>query len=294
MGRQTLLLLFVFSGGAIAALGGYALFGHTHAAAANARVTAGYGNAGSYGMMSGGHGAAMMRRFSGRGSGPGMMGRYDGGMPGPRKPGSSYCGGYGPGMMRGGYGNDATQSSVTPTQLAAVRDRVEAQLANCGNKGFTVGEVMAFTNNDYVLVKDPSGTPAYELLADPEGRWLMPEPPSMMWNTRYGMAQRMNGGAHHNVWPEMMGSHGAPMATGQTGSPAGPPLTEAQAKARANAWLAQNRPGTTTADATTLPGYFTIDVTASGTKVGMLSVHQRTGAIWYHTWHGRFLGDQDF
>ena len=43
-----------------------------------------------------------------------------------------------------------------------------------------------------------------------------------------------------------------------------------------------------------LPGYFTIDVTASGKKVGMLSVNQTTGAAWYHTWHGGFLADQDF
>ena len=49
-----------------------------------------------------------------------------------------------------------------------------------------------------------------------------------------------------------------------------------------------------TADATALPGYFTIDVTSNGKKVGLLSVNEATGAVWYHTWHGEFQADQDF
>lgn len=60
------------------------------------------------------------------------------------------------------------------------------------HKSFTVGEIMAFTNNDYILVEDPKGQPAFELLADPKGRWLIPEPgPNVMWNTSYGMMRGM-------------------------------------------------------------------------------------------------------
>ena len=45
----------------------------------------------------------------------------------------------------------------------------------------------AFTNNDYVAVHDPSGKPAFEMITDLATNWVMEEPPSMMWNTRYGM-----------------------------------------------------------------------------------------------------------
>jgi hypothetical protein len=45
---------------------------------------------------------------------------------------------------------------------------------------------MAFTNSDYLAVRDPHGKPAFELLTTPNPSWLMEEPPSMMWNSRYG------------------------------------------------------------------------------------------------------------
>lgn len=187
------------------------------------------------------------------------------GMPGP----GGMMGGWG-GMMGGSFGNGtATQTSVTPAELASVRDRVEKRLAGSRFAGFRVAEVMAFTNNDYVLLDDTAGKPAFELLVDPDGRWLMPEPQSMMWNTSYGM-------------PHWFGAAGTPVSS------------PAEAKKRADAWLALHRPGEVTADATTLPGYFTIDVTKAGAKVGMLSVDGRTGAVWFHTWHARFLADRDF
>jgi hypothetical protein len=100
----------------------------------------------------------------------------------------------------------------------------------------------------------------------------------MMWNTSYGMMRGVS-------------VPGCPWAaTAATGSP----LTATQAKTRADAWLAQRYPGRVTADATALPGYFTIDVTKDDTKVGMLSVNKTTGAVWYHTWHRTFVADKDF
>jgi hypothetical protein len=196
-------------------------------------------------------------------------------------------GGYGngAGMMGGAFGGGSVQSSVTPAELAAVRDRVEQQLAAWGYKGFAVGEIMAFTNNDYVLVEDAKGAPAFELLADPSGRWLMPEP-TMMWNTSFGMMRGFSAGGYG-----MMGAaYGCPSAAGATGSVS----TPAHAKKTADAWLVKNRAGEATADATSLPGYYTIDVVKGSAKVGMLSVNERTGAVWYHTWHAGFLADQDF
>lgn len=183
------------------------------------------------------------------------------------------------GMMGGAFGGTA-QSAVTPAELRAVRVRVERQLAGWGYAPFAVAEIMAFANNDYVLVEDASGRPAFELLADPGGRWLMPEP-TMMWNTSYGL---MHG----------LAAVRCPWGTGATGPANGQPLTAAEAKSRADAWLAAHRPGEAAADATALPGYFTIDVARNGAKVGMLSVSSRSGAVWFHTWHGRFLADRDF
>jgi hypothetical protein len=170
-----------------------------------------------------------------------------------------------PGMI-GGFGVDV-QTSVTPAQLATVRDRVERSLADSGYPRFRVAEVMAFERNDYVLVRDGAGRPAFELLADPNGRWLMPEPgPNMLWNTTYGMHQPLEPGS----------------------------MTVGQAKARANAWLDRHLSGRSAGDATALPGYYTIDVVQSGRPVGMLSVRSATGAVWFHSWHGTFLGDRDF
>ncbi len=254
MNRRTVpLLALVFAAGALVVLGGFFLFDHDNATTAGP----GYGS----GMMGG--------SYSGAG---GMMGgAYGGGM---------MSGGRGQGMM-GGLGG-SVQSSVTPAELAAVRDRVETQLADSGYKGFKVGEIMAFTRNDYVLVKDASGKPAFELLADPKRQWLTPEPgPNMMWNTSYGMMRGIS-------------VPGCPRAVCSTGGTTGSPLSAAQAKTRADAWLAQRYPGRVTANATALPGYFTIDVAENGKKAGMLSVNQSTGAVWYHTWHGSFLADQDF
>lgn len=257
--RMLPVLALAFLAGAVVALGGFALLGHDGAVAAG--PGAGYG-----GMM------------GGVTTGPGMMGGNGRGrMMGGNGPGGMMGGAYGPGMM-GGLGG-TVQTSVTPAELAAVRDRVEQRLADSGYKGFRVAEIMAFTRNDYVIVEDTAGKPAFELLADPKGRWLTPEPgPNMMWNTSYGTMQGV-------------GVPGCPAATQPSG---GTPLTAAQAKAKANAWLEQHRPGQTAADATALPGYFTIDVAEGGKTVGMLSVHATSGAVWFHTWHGTFLADRDF
>jgi hypothetical protein len=43
-----------------------------------------------------------------------------------------------------------------------------------------------------------------------------------------------------------------------------------------------------------LPGYFTMDFLKDGMPAGMLSVNGATGQVWYHTWHGAFIGEQTF
>jgi len=85
-------------------------------------------------------------------------------------------------------GSRMTSSALPPAAaLAAVRDRVETWLDANRFRHFKVDEVMVFTNNDYVAVSDAAGRPAFELLVAPDRSWLMEEPASMMWNSKYGM-----------------------------------------------------------------------------------------------------------
>ena len=122
----------------------------------------------------------------------------------------------------------------------------ERWLQTSGFKGFRVSEVMAFSLNDYVAVHDRKGNPAFELLTGRNLGWLMEEPPSMMWNTRYGMMGGVDGrpGSRGFVGPMMGGSM---MSGGWNswywGGTTGPVKTVAKAIEVANEWLATVRPG---------------------------------------------------
>ena len=127
--------------------------------------------------------------------------------------------------------------------------------------GLIPGEVMQFTNNFYVELKDASGDAATEVLVDPATGAVSTEyGPAMMWNT---------------------GSRTAAMSVDE-------------ADTIANRWLQANAAGETAAGmAVAYPGYYTLDTASSGTTVGMLSVNATTGAVWYHTWHSRFVAEED-
>jgi hypothetical protein len=188
----------------------------------------------------------------------------------------------------------------SPSTLTAVRDRVEMWLDANGFDHFQVDEVMAFTTNDYAAVSDRAGKPAFELLVAPDRSWLMEEPASMMWNTKYGMLPHTSGTLEPipglgMVWGmSMMGSMmGSPHSWYSGG--AGPATTIAQAAGVADRWLAKHRRGETAeSDGRSFPGYFTLDTTRNGKTYGMLSVNRASGAIWYHGWHGGFLTERQF
>ncbi len=57
--------------------------------------------------------------------------------------------------------------------------------------------------------------------------------------------------------------------------------------------LAQNQPGATTEPPDTFSGYYTLHITKDGTVTGMLSVNGYTGQVWFHTWHGAFIGQKE-
>jgi hypothetical protein len=220
-------------------------------------------------------------------NGPGMMG------------GASGHGMMGSAFGSAGGGGAGTKGTATPTgvQLQQIATRVNAWLAASGYKGFKTAEVMAFTNNDYVAVHDAQGMPAFELLTNLKTTWVMEEPPSMMWNTKYGMMGDFGG----RVTPMM----GGWMMVGDSwnswyGRGSGKVTTTAQAVTVANNWLNKASPGETVASDAggramgEFPGYYSFDTVKDGKTYAMLSVNATTGAIWYHGWHGGFLAERAF
>lgn len=166
-------------------------------------------------------------------------------------------GGMGGGVM-GGQQVRLAGDGVPVQTIAEARARA-AQAA--APQGLSTGEVMQFSQNFYVELKDSAGNPTTEVLVDPNGGTLSTEyGPAMMWNT---------------------GSRDATVSADQ-------------ARRIADGWLRTNQPGqSTVADVKAFPGYYTIDTETSGNTVGMVSVNALTGAVWYHTWHGTFIAEED-
>ncbi|MGW7363505.1 hypothetical protein ACWGI8_08765 [Streptomyces sp. NPDC054841] len=167
----------------------------------------------------------------------------------------------GPTAMMGAVSRDGPVRSLTEADRAAGRfaDRWDLR----------VGEVMEFSNGYYAELLDPDGKGATEVLIDPESGAVQLEfGPAMMWNTAYGMMPARN-------------------RTGAT------TIEPGQAVRIADRWLREHRPGLHAADPESFPGYYTLHTLRGGDIVGMLSVNARTGAVWYHTWHGRFIQMQE-
>ncbi|WP_406079122.1 hypothetical protein [Micromonospora sp. NBC_00858] len=134
--------------------------------------------------------------------------------------------------------------------------------------GLHVGEVMQFDNGFYAELVDPAGNGATEVLIDPQSGAVQIElGPAMMWNTAYGM---------HPARGDRTATVGLD-----------------QARSIADQWLRDNRPGEHADQAEAFPGYYTLHTMRGDQVVSMLSVHATSGAVWYHSWHGRFLRMQE-
>ena len=203
------------------------------------------------GPATGGRGFGMM----GRGTGPGPVCGTQGSVSPAR---CSYAGGSAP--------PTATQS----ISIAEAQEAVDTYLKDSGYSGIEIDELMEFDLNYYALVKErDSGIGAMELLVDKASGAVGPEMgPNMMWNVRYGMRRR----------GLMMGNSGRNS------------VTDEEALKLAQQWLDANRPGVTTEDhADPFYGYYTVHTMKDGQIEGMLSIHGTTGQVWYHTWHGAFV-----
>ena len=166
----------------------------------------------------------------------------------------------GPGMGGGMMGRQVWLAGDGSPVQGIAQARARATLAGSG-RGLRPGEVMQFTGNFYVELKDAAGRPATELLVNPtDGSVSTEQGPAMMWNS---------GSRDATVSPD-------------------------QARVMADDWLRVNLPAqATVTDVKGFPGYYTIDTESGGNIVGMLSVNALTGAVWYHTWHGNFVTEED-
>lgn len=165
----------------------------------------------------------------------------------------------GAGMM--GDGSALPGDGRRVDSLTAARQR--AQLF-ADELGLRAGEVMQFSNGFYAELRTVEGRGATEVLVDPaDGSVAVEYGPAMMWNTAYGM----------HVGAE----------------PAAARMSAADAARLAEQWLREQRRGLTVGEAEDFPGYFTLHTLQDGKITGMMSVNAYTGAVWYHTWHGRYI-----
>jgi hypothetical protein len=214
---------------------------------------------------------------------------------------------YGPGMMNGmitgnggmmnGYGNRA--ADFTPLTIDQAKVAAQKYLENIKDSNLTVGEVMIFDNNAYVVVKEVNtGLGAFELLVDPTTQIAYPEHgPNMMWNLKYS-------GLNHQFMIRnsggMMGGNGGMMggynwdSTTLVDVSAEMAVTSEQAIEYAHKYLDTNISGVQAAtDPTQFYGYYTLDFEKDGKVAGMLSVNGYSGQVFLHTWHGTFIEETE-
>lgn len=168
--------------------------------------------------------------------------------------------------------NGDTPATGTPLSLEEAHDIAEQALATYGNSDLEIGEIMQFSQNFYVLVKETTtDKSAFELLIDPSSGAVQPEHgPNMMWNTKYG---------HMG----MMGRWMPGQAQGEM------TVTAEQALIYAQQWLDAQMPGSIAEDVDEFYGYYTLHTSKAGEITGMLSVNGYSGQVWYHSWHGDFI-----
>jgi hypothetical protein len=196
---------------------------------------------------------------------------------------------FGPGMM--GY---ATDTGGRVGDRAAARERAQAF---ADRLDLRVGEVMQFQRNYYAELLADDGDRATEVLVAPStGAVWIEYGPAMMWNTRYGMMvdarwrdhRKMGGRAM--MGDAMMGEGVSPIGGATPAEARDGTVTASEAVRIADRWLADAQPGARAGEAEAFPGYFTLHVLRGEKVTGMLSVNATSGVVWFHWWHGAFVG----
>ncbi len=224
---------------------------------------------GMMGRIAGMFSGMMGRSNCGGWSGSGMMG---GGMMG----GGMMGGGWSGGSMMGGFGATQSGPRITLDEAHDIAQRYAESYS--ASTALAVKEVMEFEQNFYAeIVETDSGISAFEILIDPVSGYVHPEPgPNMMWNSKYGM--------HSSFGGMMGGAWGFGRSDEMT-------VTPEQAITLAQRYLDQSRSGLSAGDEVDpFYGYYTLHTLQGGEIAGMLSVNGYTGQVWYHSWHGDFIG----
>lgn len=160
---------------------------------------------------------------------------------------------------------------VEPVENIQEAKELAEQYPTRNYQGLEVEEIMEFSNNYYVIVKETdTGNGAFELLVDRYSGRVGPEPgPNMMWNTKYG---------HHRL------SNPTTIM----------PVNLEVAESNAQEWLDKNISGSKVESTETFYGYYTMDLEKNGEIFGMLSVNGYSGDVWYHSWHGDFISMEEY
>ncbi len=155
--------------------------------------------------------------------------------------------------------------------IEEAKDIVEKYLVALGND-FEIEEIMEFSNHFYIIIQEESTVVnAFEFLVDRYTGSISYEPgPNMMWNQKYGHMARVN-------------NPNASMS-----------IDSQQAYIYAQEWLDRNYQSTSVEELKVFYGYYTMDVSRDGRIFGMLSVNGFTGEVWYHSWHGDFIGMEEY
>jgi hypothetical protein len=144
------------------------------------------------------------------------------------------------------------------------------------SQNLEIAEIMEFSKNYYIeVIEEDTGIGAMELLVDKSTGQIFPEyGPNMMWNTKYGMHSRMR----------------------SPGSGLDMPVDKEEAIEIADRYLSRSGIDEyVTDEAEMFYGYYTIHTTdEDGNIAGMLSVNGLTGDVWYHNWHGIFIGMEEY
>ena len=198
------------------------------------------------------------------------------------------CGG--PGMMdgqgmTGGQGYDRFGITGQRQTAVQVQQAVVTYLAGYyNNPDLAVVELMEFEQNFYAQVAEKfTEINACELLIDPYTGAVQPEyGPNRVWNSKYGQLSDMGG----MIPSSTLDGLATLLPTAKM------PVTADQASKFAQQYLdAQKTRLTVEKSLNVFYGYYTVhSLDKAGNTVGMLSVNGYTGQVWYHIWHGKFIG----
>lgn len=186
-------------------------------------------------------------------------------------------------LLGGGYLYVTGSRGVSMDDALSISEKY---LASVGDPDLEIEEIMEFEQNYYIVFGEEStGRGAFEMLVDKTSGQIFPEyGPNMMWNLKYGHGSMMSGPGG------MMGGMGSMMGRITTGEYSDDPISEAEAVEFAQGFLDVTYNGAEVDDPHPFYGYYTLHTTMDDEIFGMLSVNVFTGQVWYHSWHGDYVG----